>query len=127
MSKKLINVKKDNSIRNVKLAKSSVKFKILLNKQLENNFGFDKLHCSNGNREFHNFLNDTLNKGLSISEVDERFRRTRGKPESIVVEGQERELIHYGKDRKAFRIFGYYDNEYFILTKIDTNHKTHSN
>ncbi|MFP5493681.1 MAG6450 family protein [Parvimonas sp. G1641] len=126
MSKKLINVKKDNSIQNVKLAKSSVKFKILLNQQLENKFGFDKLNCSNGNREFHNFLNDTLNKGLSISEVDNLFKRTRGKSESIMIEGQERELIHYGKDRKAFRIFGYYDNEYFILTKIDTNHKTHN-
>ena len=127
MSKKLINVKKDNSIQNVKLAKSSVKFKILLNKQLENKFGFDKLKCSKGNKDFDNFLNDTLSKGLSISEVDKLFRRTRGRPESIVVEGQERELIHYGKDMKAFRIFGYYDNEYFILTKIDTNHKTHSN
>lgn len=124
MSKKLVN-KKDVVINNSRLAKSGVKFKILLNKQLENNFGFDKLHCSNGNKEFHNFLNNTIDKGLSISEVDKLFRRTKGKSESIIIQGQEKELIHYGKDRKAFRIFGYYDNEYFVLTKIDTNHKTH--
>ena len=51
----------------------------MLNKQLENKFGFDKLHCSNGNKEFHNFLNDTLNKGLSISEVDKLFKGKIGK------------------------------------------------
>ncbi|WP_422059047.1 MAG6450 family protein, partial [Staphylococcus gallinarum] len=34
--------------------------------------------------------------------------------------------LHYGKDRKQFRIHGFYDDKgYFNILRLDLNHKYH--
>ncbi|WP_412031854.1 MAG6450 family protein [Metamycoplasma buccale] len=81
-------------------------------------------------KEFHNFINKTIGKKLTINEVLEKYKRINDKSETIEVNtsyGKEKfPIIHFGENHKKFRIFGFILSGYFIITKIDTNHKTHS-
>ncbi len=96
-------------------------FKIAICEQLDNNFCFK--HLKSGDlKAFHSFIDETVGKQLTISEVDKLFLRTRG---SVKQEVNGKEVIHYGKDRKPFRVFGYYNSDsYFVITRIDPKHKT---
>ncbi len=107
------------------LVNRNIKFKILLDTSLDNNYSFKQLKSNNGNKKFDNFIRDTIGKGLTISEVDKLYRRTKGVKETIEIQNEKYELVHYGKDRKQFRIFGYYKGSYFVLKKLDTNHTVH--
>lgn len=75
------------------------------------------------------FITQTVDKGLSITEVDNLFLRTKGqgpKYEEKTINGVKRQVYHYGKDQKAFRIFGYYNEEgYLVIHRIDPKHKSH--
>lgn len=73
------------------------------------------------------FVDETIKKELTISETENQFLRKRKKVVRIEnINGNEQEIIHFGKDKDPFRIFGYYDeNDYFAITAIDTNHKVH--
>lgn len=63
---------------------------------------------------------------MSITQVDDLFKRKKGPKEEITVNGQKFELIHLGKDEKPFRVFGYYNPEdCFVITRIDPKHETH--
>lgn len=106
---------------------SSVKFKVAITETLQNGYSFKDLK-SKDVKSFERFVSETVGKDLSISQVDDMFLRRHVKPmNEIEINGRKRNIIHYGKDRKKFRIFGYYDdNGYFVLYKIDTEHKTHS-
>lgn len=105
--------------------RKSIKFKVAITDKLDNNYCFKTLN-SNHIKSFHRFLNDTVNKGLSISQVDDLYKRKKGPKEEIKIKGSKFELIHLGKDLKSFRIFGYYNpDNYFVVTKIDPKHKTH--
>lgn len=76
--------------------------------------------------EFHRFLADTVYKKLTISQVDKLFLRKQGMSEAPTIKYDEHELLHYGKDRNPFRLFGYYNNDgYFVVVRIDGEHKTH--
>lgn len=99
-------------------------FKIAISRQLDNNFCIKDLD-KRGIRELHNFIDETVGKNLNISQVDKLYKRTRGPVEKIVVNGQTFELMHYGKDGKPFRVFGYYSEQYFHITRIDPKHRTH--
>lgn len=111
--------------RGTLLNKKSIKFKVAITDQLDNRYCF-KLLNNTHIKSFHRFLDETVNKGLSISDVDKLYRRTKGPKESIKVHNQKFELIHLGKDQKPFRIFGYYNpDNYFVITKIDPKHKVH--
>ena len=75
--------------------------------------------------EFHRFLSDTVYKNLTVSEVDKLFLRKRGMADAPPVKYGDTELIHYGKDRSTFRIFGYYNKDgYFSICRIDGDHKS---
>ncbi len=111
------------NIKTINHEAEKIKFKILINNTLDNNYSFDNLNKNNGNRKFHNFIEETVGKDLTISEVDKKYKRTKGKKRQIKIGQAKYELIHYGKDNTAFRVFGYYKNGYFILTKIDPQHK----
>ena len=78
-------------------------------------------------RNLHSFMENTIGKNLTISEVEKLFLRTKGDVFSNeVINGLERKIIHFGKDRHSFRIHGYYNeknNFYFVICKIDPNHK----
>ena len=78
-------------------------------------------------KEFHRFLSDTVYKGLTISEVDKLYLRKAGLSNVPVIMSQGRELLHYGKARNPFRIFGYYNSDgYFVICRIDGSHKTNN-
>ncbi len=103
-------------------------FIIAITSELEKQYNFACINKHNGYKEFQKFLDDTVGKNLTISEVDKRFLRTKGKKEYYQKGNINTTLHHYGKDRTAFRIFGYYntENNYFVLTKIDCCHKVHN-
>lgn len=102
-------------------------FIIVIGPKLEKKYGFSEINKNNGYKEFQRFLNDTVYKGLTITQVDKVFLRTRGPKEEYKKGDVNTTLHHYGRDGSKFRLFGYYDPEtnYFVLTKIDCNHKVH--
>lgn len=125
MLEKLTNPKKSSHQFNGKLARVQGNvFKIAISRQLDNNFCFKDLDRS-GLKGFHNFIDETIGKGLTISQVDKMFKRTQGPVEKININGQDFDLMHYGKDQKPFRLFGYYLDGFFHIVKIDPKHKTH--
>lgn len=100
----------------------SVMFKIAIDHKLDRRYSFKKLGSS-GLKQFSNFLTETVGKELTITKVDNLFLRNRGPKAIERVKDQEREIVHYGKDRKAFRVFGYYENDYFVIHRIDPKHQ----
>lgn len=108
----------------VHLSRKEMPFKIVISRQLDNNYCFKELKES-GIKEFHNFVEETVGKNLTITEVEKLFLRTQGPKETITVEGTDFEKIHLGKDKKKFRVFGFYSEGGFNLIRVDANHKTH--
>lgn len=124
MTQKLTNQNRGKS-KGTMLTTAKVKFRIAIEDRIKRGFNFKDM-AKNHNREFQRFIDDTVGKGLTITQVDQMFKRNRGPVKRIEIEGETREEVHYGKDRNAFRVFGYYNNEgYFVLSKIDPKHKTH--
>lgn len=106
--------------------KAQFPFKVAIDYSLDNKFCFKDLKPL-GIKSFHNFIESTVGEGLTISEVDDLYLRKKGKPtDKTKVHGEVRDVMHYGKDRKKFRVFGYYNQSgYFVLSRIDQNHDTH--
>ena len=103
-------------------------FKLSVARSLDNNYTFGKMK-QKSIKDFHAFIENTIGKKLTISQVDALYLRKRGlKKEDITqrIDGVDREVMHYGRDRHPFRIFGFYDRDHFVLTRIDCNHKTNS-
>lgn len=124
MAGKLTN-QTTNDNQGSRLAKTEVKFKLSIEHALHNNFCFKKLNKDNL-MQLDRFIDETVEKGLTISEVDNLFLRKKGPKEQKEIKGIKQDIVHYGKDRNPFRIFGYYSpHGYFVLTRIDPNHKTH--
>ena len=78
-------------------------------------------------KEFHRFIQDTVYKGLTVSEVDKLYLRKKGLGKTPPLKyRKDVELIHYGKSERAFRLFGYYSKDgYFVVCRIDGGHQTH--
>ena len=124
MVKRLTNVKPNNQ-KGTKLNRKNLKFRVAIECQLDNKYCFKNLKAD-GVKGFHEFIDSTIQKNLTITQMDKMYLRKNGPKDSITINGVEYELIHYGKDRKPFRIFGYYNTDaYFVLTKIDPGHKVH--
>lgn len=105
--------------------RTNKEFQIVIKKQLDNRYCFKDLK-ENNLKEFHKFLDETVEKDLTISEVESLFLRNKGGKEFISIGDEEFQLVHFGKNRTKFRVFGYYDiDTNFVLTRIDPNHKTH--
>ncbi|MBS7203040.1 MAG: hypothetical protein KH029_02575 [Haemophilus parainfluenzae] len=106
--------------------RNSILFRMSIEHSLENGYDFKKLN-SNSLKDLHTFIENTIGKNLTISEVEQLFLRTKGDVFSNeVINGLKRKIIHFGKDRNSFRIHGYYNeqnNFYFVICKIDPNHK----
>lgn len=119
--KKLTNQVTPRVDGNRKLANlKSLEFKLAISEQLENKYCFKDLRPSDI-KIFHNFLDETVGKKLTITEVDSLFLRTKGGPKQEI---NGRDVVHYGKGRQSFRIFGYYNQDgYFTITRIDPRHK----
>ncbi len=105
--------------------KAKLPFRMVFEVKLENGYELKDM-TQKHTLEFHRFLNDTVYKGLTISEVDKLYLRKEGLSNAPVILSNGKELIHYGKDRKPFRIFGYYNADgYFVICRIDGAHQTH--
>jgi hypothetical protein len=91
----------------------SMPFKLCFQKPLDSQFSFKKMKQS-GIRDLHNFIENTIGKGLSISDVDKLYLRKRGIGLS--------DEVHYGRDRHSFRIHGQFIESHFVVSKIDCNH-----
>lgn len=127
LPKKLTNQNNFQSKNNSPLANkdhSTVKFKIALDHILCNNYQFKDLN-KKGIREFSKFLLNTIGKNLTMTDVENTYMRTHKKPlEKEMINGEMQNVIHLGKDRTAFRIFGYYNtDDYFCIHRIDPNHQ----
>jgi len=89
-------------------------FKLCFQRPLDSRYNFKKMKQS-GLKDLHEFMENTIGKGLSISDVDKLYLRKRG-----LAAGEE---IHYGKDRHHFRVHGMYQEAHFVVSKIDCNHQ----
>ncbi|EHJ4943328.1 TPA_asm: hypothetical protein GI736_01540 [Listeria monocytogenes] len=105
-------------------SRTNTPFKLSLEVCLDNKYCFSKLKAEHL-RILDNFLAETVGKNLTVSEAERLFLRTRGPKETACFQGETRTIYHYGKDKKSFRIHGYNNNGYFVITKIDPNHKVH--
>lgn len=126
MSKKLTNVASqiENSHTGSRLDKPKVLFKLCIDDCLENGYSFQKMNRA-GLKDLDDFINQTIGKNLTISQVDKMFLRTKGSVKvTEKIKGIKRDILHYGKNRKTFRVHGYYnENGYFVLTQIDPKHR----
>lgn len=104
----------------------SAYFKICLETRLDSKYNFSKMNQS-GLKELDNFICETVDKNLTITEVENLFLRTKSNPfEKEIIDGKEQKIIHFGKDRKAFRIFGFYnEDDEFVIYQLDPKHKKH--
>ncbi len=124
MPSKLTDVAPSNQKGTI-LSKKDSKFKVAIESQLDNGYCFKNLKPDDL-KLFHDFIEYSVNEKLTITQMDKLYLRKEGPKSSISVNGVPYELLHYGKDRTSFRVFGYYNTEaYFVLTKIDPHHKVH--
>lgn len=126
LAKRLTNTKQTGN--GSFLDRKQMSFKFCIQECLDRDFCFTNL--SKGNlRSFENFIKETVEKNLSITEVDKLFLRTQGHGSKYceeTIKGIKRQIFHYGKDRNPFRIHGYFNEDgYFVIHKIDPNHKVH--
>lgn len=98
---------------------SNVKFKMSLERSLESGFGFNSLE-KREIKEFNNFINKTVGQNLTVQQVNERFGRTPDRTDSI--DGCD--VYHYKISKKS-RIHCYLKDGYFVICRIDPNHKVH--
>jgi hypothetical protein len=120
--KKLTENNKVHSSKGASLTTlQNIPFKISISRQLDNNFAFKDLKPADL-KALHNFISQTIGEKLTITEVDKLFLRTKG---GVTQNINNEDVIHYGKDRTKFRVFGYYNSEnYFNITRIDPKHET---
>lgn len=110
------------------LDRKSMRFKLCIQECLDKKYCFKKMD-KGSLKALDLFISETVDKNLTITEVDSLFLRTKGNGsnfEEIKINGSTRQVFHYGKDRNPFRVFGYYNEDgYLVIHKIDPKHKTH--
>ncbi|WP_225048549.1 MAG6450 family protein [Lacticaseibacillus kribbianus] len=118
-------------VRGDKLARDSRttrQFILTIDHQLERHYQFKNLKTQEI-QEFSRFVAETVGKALTITQVDARFLRTkgpRGVGASETIDGARVTMVHYGRDRSPFRLFGYYDAAgYFVIHRLDPRHQYH--
>ncbi|WP_432784107.1 MAG6450 family protein [Mycoplasmopsis bovis] len=127
MNKKLTSELNLNKKTNLFHTNKEIVFKFAIVNKLGNGYDFKSLDLD-GLKKFNNFVNDILEKKMTISQVEKTYMRKRFKP--LVkrhIEEQDMDVreIHLGKDQQKFRLFGYFnENNYFVLTKIDSKHSS---
>ena len=113
-------------VAKTKLAPTTRPFRIAIEVKLDSGYDIQDMTLVHV-KEFYRFLKDTVYKGLTVQEVDKLYLCKEGLGKAPTVKSHGKELLHYGKDGNAFRIFGYYNAEgYFVVCRIDGGHKTHN-
>ena len=124
VNKRLIDVRNRNIDERIKLTNPQRPFRISFEVKLDNGFELKDM-TQKHIQEFHNFLRDTVYKGLTNSQVDKLFLRKKGLSDAPPTISHGKELIHYGKSGNPFRIFGYYNQDgYFVICRVDGAHQT---
>lgn len=120
------NKKEQEIKKGTRLDKRQVTFKIALENDLHNDYSFRQLK-GDSIKNFQRFLDETVYKGLTITQVDSLYLRTKGPvKESCEINGEKRDIVHYGKDRNPLRVHGYFNEKnYFVIYKIDPKHNVH--
>lgn len=116
----LTDNKKKTNIKGQLLAEgknSKAEFKMSLERTLEKKFCFDKLQQKDI-KTFNSFIERTV--GKDFQEVNKRFLRKPDKNDKI--DGNS--VYHYEVSKK-FRIHGYLNEGYFVICRVDPNHKFH--
>ncbi len=125
MNKKLTSELNLNKKTNLFHTNKEIVFKFAIVNKLDNGYDFKSLDLD-GLKKFNNFVNDILEKKMTISQVEKTYMRKRFKPlvkRHIKEQDMDVKEIHLGKDQQKFRLFGYFnENNYFVLTKIDSKH-----
>lgn len=98
---------------------SKAKFKMSLERSLENGFCFKDLQ-KREIKSFNSFINKTVGNDLTVQQVNEQFGRTPDKND--IIDGYK--VYHYSISNKS-RIHGYLKEGYFVICRIDPNHKHH--
>lgn len=103
----------------------TVPFRFCISEKLDNGFMFKDL-SHDEYKIFCRFISSTINKKLSITEVNALYLRKKGphgaKNEEIF-NGSKRKMFHLGKGGTRFRIHGYYNKDnYFVICRIDPKH-----
>lgn len=103
----------------------SVLFKLAIVEVLDSAFSFKKLKTQDI-KQFSQFVSKTVGKKLTISTVEKLFLRTggpNGPKSSENFHGVKRDMFHFSNGTRDFRIHGYYQLDYFVITRIDPHHK----
>ena len=109
----------------MRLPDKEIQFKVAFAEKLENKFEIKDM-TERHVKEFHRFISETVYKKLTISQVEALYLRKEGLSNAPKISYNDKEIVHFGKDRNPFRLFGYYSqNGYFVVCRIDGNHKTH--
>ena len=112
-------------VAKIRLAPTVRPFRLAIEVKLDSGYDIQDMTLVHV-KEFYRFLKDTVYKGLTVQEVDKLYLRKEGLSKATVIKSHGKELLHYGKDGNAFRIFGYYNAEgYFVVCRIDGGHQTH--
>ena len=122
MAKRLQKKSETEGESGTKLRLQQMPFRVCFDTALDNNYELKDMTLTHV-AAFHRFISDTVYKKLTVSQVDAQFLRAQG--DAPALKRGDYELIHYGKARNPFRIFGYYNNDgYFSICRIDGNHET---
>lgn len=124
MGKQLTSISNKNESKGTLLTNQRVPFRIVIARKLENRYCFTKLEKRNV-KEFESFVNKTVGQELTITEVEERFKRNSDTNDCIKIKDIEYDIIHFEVTKKH-RIHGYFEGKDFILLRIDPNHKVHN-
>lgn len=98
---------------------NEAKFKMSLERSLEKGFCFKDLQKREA-KYFNNFINKTVGNNLTVLQVNRQYGRT--PDNNDVIDGYK--VYHYSVSDK-FRIHGYLKEGYFVICRIDPNHKFH--
>ena len=103
-------------------SRNTAPFYLSINHQLENKFDFKHKKLNNARlKEFHAFIDKAV--GNSISDVEKLYKRETDTKDKYGA--SKKQMIHFGFGDN-FRIHGYYEQGYFVLCRLDPDHKKHS-
>ncbi|RXT17739.1 hypothetical protein BVJ53_07325 [Lacticaseibacillus chiayiensis] len=107
-------------------SRTTARFKLSIEHVLENNYQFKDMRVEDI-KNFSKFITSTVGRGLTITQVESSLLRTdgpHGAKNIEQVDGEKKEMYHFGQDRTKFRVHGYYnDEDYFVIHRIDPQHK----
>lgn len=102
--------------------RNSVPFRLAINHSLENNYNFKHKKLNPAKlKELNAFIDKAI--GQSISDAEALFKRETDTNDKYGLE--KKQILHFEVGKK-FRIHGYYSGGFFVLCRLDPDHKVHN-